>query len=107
MVHLHVFPAKPYQRGERCFRNVSVMADYASLGSPLDPEEVRESERLTRMRIGRPDDREKRLSLPQSVRDVVLGSGEIVCPTYVHIIRFLFHLLLRWLISVFCVFSGG
>nr|XP_010930624.1 protein LAZ1 homolog 1 isoform X1 [Elaeis guineensis]XP_010930625.1 protein LAZ1 homolog 1 isoform X1 [Elaeis guineensis]XP_010930626.1 protein LAZ1 homolog 1 isoform X1 [Elaeis guineensis]XP_019708556.1 protein LAZ1 homolog 1 isoform X1 [Elaeis guineensis]XP_029122492.1 protein LAZ1 homolog 1 isoform X1 [Elaeis guineensis] len=78
VVHLHVFPAKPYQRGERCFRNVSVMADYASLGSPLDPEEVRESGRLTRMRIGRPDDGEKRLSFPQSVRDVVLGSGEIV-----------------------------
>ncbi|KAJ6797385.1 protein LAZ1-like protein 1 [Iris pallida] len=78
VVHLYVFPARPYQRGERCLRNVAVMADYASLGAPLDPEEVKESGRLSRMHIARPDDRERRLSLPQSVRDVVLGSGEIV-----------------------------
>lgn len=78
VVHLKVFPAKPYQRGERSFRNVSVMADYAALGAPPDPEEVRESGRLTRMRSARPDDIEKRLSFPQSVRDVVFGSSEIV-----------------------------
>lgn len=78
VVHLYVFPARPYQRGERCLRNVAVMADYASLGAPPDPEEVKESGRLSRMHIARTDDRERRLSLPQSVRDVVLGSGEIV-----------------------------
>lgn len=78
VVHLYVFPAKPYQRGERCVRNVAVMADYASLGSPPDPEEVRDCERSTRMHLARPGENEKRLSFPQSVRDVVLGSGEIV-----------------------------
>ncbi|XP_058089729.1 protein LAZ1 homolog 1 [Magnolia sinica] len=78
VVHLYVFPAKPYQRGERCIRNVAVMADYASLGAPPDPEEVRDSEKSTRMHLARPDERGKRLSFPQSVRDVVLGSGEIV-----------------------------
>lgn len=78
VVHLYVFPAVPYQRGERCVRNVAVMADYASLDTPPDPEEVRDCERSTRIRLARHDEREKRLNFPQSVRDVVLGSGEIV-----------------------------
>ncbi|XP_077249831.1 organic solute transporter ostalpha protein (DUF300) isoform X2 [Tasmannia lanceolata] len=77
VVHIYVFPAKPYRHGERCLHNVAVMANYASLGTPLDPEEVRDSGRSTRMRLARPDDRNKKLSFPQSVRDVVLGSGEI------------------------------
>ncbi|KAK4747649.1 hypothetical protein SAY87_014235 [Trapa incisa] len=78
IVHLHVFPAVPYKRGERCVRNVAVMADYASLGSPPDPDEVRDCERTTRVRLSRHDEREKRLNFPQSVRDVVVGSGEIM-----------------------------
>lgn len=78
VAHLYAFPAVPYKRGERCVRNVAVMANYASLGSPLDPEEVRDCERITRMRLARLDEREKRLNFPQSVRDVVVGSGEIV-----------------------------
>ncbi|XP_057952461.1 protein LAZ1 homolog 1 [Malania oleifera] len=78
VVHLFVFPAIPYKRGERCVRNVSVMADYASLGAPPDPEEVRDSERRTRIRLARKDEMEKRFNFPQSVRDVVFGSGEII-----------------------------
>ncbi|KAF3445555.1 hypothetical protein FNV43_RR10731 [Rhamnella rubrinervis] len=78
VAHLYVFPAVSYKRGERCVRNVAVMADYASLGSPLDPEEVRDCERTTRIHLARHDEREKRLNFPQSVRDVVLGSGEII-----------------------------
>lgn len=78
IVHFHVFPAVPYKRGERCVRNVAVMTDYASLGTPPDPEEVRDCERTTRVRMSRQDDREKRLNFPQSVRDVVVGSGEII-----------------------------
>ncbi|WOL02359.1 hypothetical protein Cni_G11078 [Canna indica] len=78
VVHLHVFPAKPYRRGERCVPNVAVMTDYASLGTPPDPEEVSDGGRLTRVRVARPDDRERKLSFPQSVRDVLFGSGEIV-----------------------------
>lgn len=78
LVHLKVFPAKPYMRGERCVRNVAVLDDYASLGSSPDPDEVQESARSSRMRFARNDDREKRLSFPQSVRDVVMGSGEIM-----------------------------
>ncbi|MBA0691980.1 hypothetical protein Goari_009578, partial [Gossypium aridum] len=78
VVHLYVFPAVPYKRGERCVRNVAVMTDYASLGTPPDPEEVQDCERTTRMRLDRHYEREKRLNFPQSVRDVVLGSGEII-----------------------------
>lgn len=78
VVHLYVFPAAPYKRGERCVRNVSVMTDYASLDSPPDPEEVKDCERTTRLRVARHDEREKRPKFHQSVRDVVVGSGEIV-----------------------------
>ncbi|EEF36230.1 protein LAZ1 homolog 1 [Ricinus communis] len=78
VVHLYVFPAVPYKRGERCVRNVAVMADYASLGSPPDPEEVQDCERYSRIKLARHDEREKRLNFPQSVRDVVLGSSEII-----------------------------
>lgn len=78
VVHFYVFPAKPYGHGERCVRNVAIMDDYASLGAPPDPEEVIESARHSRMHHTRPDDIERRLSFPQSIRDVVFGSGEIM-----------------------------
>ncbi|CAL5386548.1 unnamed protein product [Camellia sinensis] len=78
VIHFYVFPAVPYKRGERCARNVAVMTDYASLGSPLDPEEIQDSERSTRINLAHHNEREERLSFPQSVRDVVVGSGEII-----------------------------
>lgn len=78
VVHLYVFPAVTYKRGERCVRNVAVMTDYASIGSPPDPEEVQDCERFSKIRLARHDERDKRLNFPQSVRDVILGSGEIV-----------------------------
>lgn len=81
VVHLYVFPAVPYKRGERCVRNVAVMTDYASLGTPPDPEEVHDCERSSPFRFSRPGEREKRPKLHQSVRDVVIGSGEIVRTT--------------------------
>lgn len=77
VVHLKVFPAKPYRRGERSVPNVAVMSDYASLGAP-DPEEVGGIDSLTVLQTP-PGTKDRRLSFPQSVRDVVLGSGEIVC----------------------------
>lgn len=78
VVHLYVFPAVPYKRGERCVRNAAVMDDYAALGSPPDPEEVRDVTKYTRMHLAHHDDAEHRLNFPQSVRDVVVGSGEII-----------------------------
>ncbi|XP_017420101.1 protein LAZ1 homolog 1 isoform X2 [Vigna angularis] len=68
----------PYKRGERCVRDVSVMADYASLGTPPDPAEVQDSESSTRMHLGRHDDMERRMKFTHNVRDVVFGSGEII-----------------------------
>ncbi|KAI3685513.1 hypothetical protein L6452_34761 [Arctium lappa] len=78
VVHLYVYPAVPYKRGERCVRDVSIMSDYASLGAPADPEEVRDCERTPRLRLGCNDERPKRPKLHQSFRDVVIGSGEII-----------------------------
>ncbi|XP_061355467.1 protein LAZ1 homolog 1-like [Gastrolobium bilobum] len=78
VVHLYVFPAVPYKRGERCVRNVAVMANYASLGTAPDPEEIRDSERSTRMRLGGHNEPKKPMKITHSVRDVVVGSGEII-----------------------------
>ncbi|KAK1427173.1 hypothetical protein QVD17_15856 [Tagetes erecta] len=78
VVHLYVFPAAPYKRGERCVRDVSVMTDYASLGAPPDPEEVRDCEKTPRLNIAQHDDKPHRPKFHQSVRDVVFGSGEII-----------------------------
>ncbi|XP_057729897.1 protein LAZ1 homolog 1 isoform X2 [Arachis stenosperma] len=78
VVHLYVFPATPYKRGERCVRNVAVMAEYASLGSPPDPAEVRDAERTPRVHLGRQDEKERRVKFTHNVRDVVVGSGEII-----------------------------
>ncbi|KAG0491240.1 hypothetical protein HPP92_004638 [Vanilla planifolia] len=58
--------------------NVSVMDDYAAIGSPLDPEEVSEGGMLSRMRIARCDDNQRRPSFPESVCDVVFGGSEIM-----------------------------
>lgn len=78
VVHVYVFPAVPYKRGERCVRNVAVMVDYASLGTPPHPDELRDCERSTRVRLAAHDEREKRIKFPRSVGDVVFGSGGIV-----------------------------
>ncbi|KAK4273930.1 hypothetical protein QN277_017230 [Acacia crassicarpa] len=77
VVHLYVFPAVPYKRGERCVRDVAVMDDYASLGALPDPEEVQDSERTPRVWVGRQDERQG-MKFTHSVRDVVVGSGEII-----------------------------
>ncbi|KAJ7978696.1 Protein LAZ1 [Quillaja saponaria] len=45
IVHLYVFPAKPYElMGDRFPGSVSVLGDYASVDCPLDPDEIRDSE---------------------------------------------------------------
>lgn len=102
VVHLYVFPAEPYKRGERCVRNVAVMADYASLGSPPDPEEVRDGQRFTKGRFSpHSEERRQRPRLHQSVRDVVVGSGEIVRSTSLH-----FYSLLSNKILFICMLSN-
>lgn len=80
IVHLYVFPAKPYElMGDRIPGSVSVLGDYASVDSPLDPDEVRDSERPTKLRLPQPVTKAKSgMTIKESVRDVVIGAGEYV-----------------------------
>ncbi|CAH9099279.1 unnamed protein product [Cuscuta epithymum] len=81
MVHLYVFPAKPYeQMGERFPGGVSVLGDYLSADCPIDPEEVRDSERPTKMRLPLHSDvkNSSKTTIRESVRDVVMGAGEYI-----------------------------
>ncbi|CAL9112717.1 unnamed protein product [Musa textilis] len=80
VVHLCVFPAKPYKLMDVCFAGgVSVLGNYASLDCPLDPDEVRDCERPTKLRLPQPDVGTKSTTaIRESVRDVVLGGGEYI-----------------------------
>lgn len=79
IIHLYVFPAKPYEiMGDRFPGTVSVLGDYVS-ADPLDPDEVRDSERPTKLRLPQPDVHPKSgMTIRESVRDVVLGGGEYI-----------------------------
>ncbi|RRT51667.1 hypothetical protein B296_00048519 [Ensete ventricosum] len=79
IIHLYVFPAKPYKLlGDRFPGCVSVLGDYATLDCSLDPDEVRDSERPTKLRFPQPDVDTKTTAIKESVCDVVLGGGEYV-----------------------------
>ncbi|KAF5449062.1 hypothetical protein F2P56_029547 [Juglans regia] len=53
-----------------------VLGDYASADCPLDPDEVRDSERPTKLRLPQPDiEVRSGMTIRESVRDVVLGGG--------------------------------
>nr|AFK39029.1 unknown [Lotus japonicus] len=80
IVHLYVFPAKPYElMGDRHPGSISVLGDY-SADCPLDPDEIRDSERPTKLRLPTTDvDAKSGMTIRESVRDVVIGgSGYIV-----------------------------
>ncbi|PSS11077.1 hypothetical protein CEY00_Acc15350 [Actinidia chinensis var. chinensis] len=70
VVHLYVYPAKPYElMGDR----------YASTVCPLDPDEVRNSERPTKLRLPQPNiDVKSGMTIRESVRDVFVGGGEYI-----------------------------
>ncbi|KAL5788991.1 hypothetical protein ACOSP7_005940 [Xanthoceras sorbifolium] len=77
IVHLYVFPAKPYElMGERFQGSVAVLGDY-SADCPLDPDEIRDSERPTKIRLHQPDvdDVKSGMTIRESVRDVFVGGG--------------------------------
>ncbi|KAJ6365590.1 hypothetical protein OIU76_030382 [Salix suchowensis] len=81
IVHLYVFPAKPYElMGDRFPGSVSVLGDYASVDCPIDPDEIRDSERPTKLRLPQPDiDGRSGMTIKESVQDVVVvGGGFIV-----------------------------
>ncbi|XP_023529679.1 protein LAZ1-like isoform X2 [Cucurbita pepo subsp. pepo] len=80
VIHLYVFPAKPYElMGDRYTGSVSVLGDYASADCPLDPDEIRDSERPTKLRLPQPDvenqDTRMGMTIKESVRDVFVGGG--------------------------------
>lgn len=83
-VHLYVFPAKPYElMGERYTGAVAVLGDYVSADLPVDPEEVRDSERPTKLRLPQPDiDTKSRMTIRESVKDVFIGGGEYVSASF-------------------------
>ncbi|KAJ6739493.1 PROTEIN LAZ1 [Salix koriyanagi] len=80
IVHLYVFPAKPYElMGDRFPGSVSVLGDYASVDCPIDPDEIRDSERPTKLRLPRPDiDGRSGMTIKESVQDVVVGGGGFI-----------------------------
>ncbi|KAG6761918.1 hypothetical protein POTOM_035159 [Populus tomentosa] len=77
IVHLYVFPAKPYElMGDQFPGSVAVLGDYVSVDCPVDPDEVRDSERPTKLRLPQPDiDVRSGMTIKESVRDVVVGGG--------------------------------
>ncbi|XP_076948840.1 protein LAZ1-like [Bidens hawaiensis] len=77
MVHLYVFPSEPYKlMGDLYMGDFSVLGDYASSDCPLDPDEVRDSERPTKLRLPRPkEDVKIKTAIRESVRDVFVGGG--------------------------------
>ncbi|KAK5774750.1 protein LAZ1 isoform X1 [Gossypium arboreum] len=77
VVHLYVFPSKPYElMGDRIPGSVSVLGDYASVDCPLDPDEVRDSERPIKLRLPQPDiEARSGMTIKESVKDVFIGGG--------------------------------
>lgn len=84
VAHLYVFPAKPYELlADQPPGNVSVLGDYASADCPIDPDEVRDSTRPTKLRLPQPDVSAKSVTdIRESVRDIVVGGGEHVSPSH-------------------------
>lgn len=81
VVHLYVYPAKPYElMPDRFPGSVAVLGDYASVDCSIDPDEVWDSERPTKLRLPQPDDDERGpgMTIRESVRDVVIGGGEYI-----------------------------
>ncbi|KAJ6346480.1 hypothetical protein OIU78_009005 [Salix suchowensis] len=80
IVHLYVFPAKPYElMGDWFPGSVAVLGDYVSVDCPVDPDEVRDSERPTKLRLPQPDtDVRSGMTIKESVRDVVVGGGGFI-----------------------------
>ncbi|KAL7609616.1 protein LAZ1 isoform X1 [Lactuca sativa] len=79
LVHIYVFPSEPYTlMGDLFHGDFSVLGDYTS-DCPLDPDEVRDSERPTKLRLPRHDPRVKnKTAIKESVRDVFVGGGEYI-----------------------------
>lgn len=79
VAHLYIFPATPYHDLEGGKdRHVKVLADYAAFDSPLDPEEIRESERPSTVKFFGVDVEKGGTSVKESVHDVLVVGGNHV-----------------------------
>jgi hypothetical protein len=93
VVHLYVFPAKPYELlVNQPPGNISVLGDYVS-SDPVDPYEIKESNRPTKLKLPQlePDERST-TNIKESVREFVVSSGEYVSSIFLSstIISFLY-----------------
>ena len=90
VVHLYVFPSKPYELMGDCIPgSVSVLGDYASVDCPLDPDEVRDSERPTKLRLPQPDiEARSGMTIKESVKDIFIGGGGYVSLQFILIVQF-------------------
>ncbi|KAF0934345.1 hypothetical protein E2562_024832 [Oryza meyeriana var. granulata] len=80
VVHLYVFPAKPYALlgNHHSPGNISVLGDYAA-SDPVDPDEIKDITRPTKLRLPQLEPDEIIVTnVKESVRDFVIGSGEYV-----------------------------
>lgn len=101
VVHLYVFPAKPYLLlgNHRSPENISVLGDYAAT-DPVDPDEIKDISRPTKLRLPQLEPDEIIVTnVKESVRDFVIGSGEyvssckLVLPRFKSILFFYFFTL--------------
>ncbi|CAN6233990.1 unnamed protein product [Urochloa humidicola] len=81
VVHLYVFPAKPYELlGSKQYSpaNISVLEDYAA-SDPVDPDEIKDISRPTKVRLPQLEpDEITATNIKESARDFVVGSGKYV-----------------------------
>ncbi|CAL5055084.1 unnamed protein product [Urochloa decumbens] len=80
VVHLYVFPAKPYELLGKQYSptNISVLGDYAS-SDPVDPDEIKDISRPTKVRLPQLEpDEIIATNIKESARDFVVGSGKYV-----------------------------
>ncbi|CAN6239632.1 unnamed protein product [Urochloa humidicola] len=80
VVHLYVFPAKPYELLGKQYSptNISVLWDYAA-SDPVDPDEIKDISRPTKVKLPQLEpDEIIATNIKKSAKDFVVGSGKIV-----------------------------
>ncbi|KAK8475006.1 hypothetical protein V6N13_117171 [Hibiscus sabdariffa] len=79
IVHLYVFPSKPYELEDPVPGSVSILGDYACVDCPLGPDEVTDGEQPTTPCLPQPDMKARSgMTIKESVKDVFIGGGEYI-----------------------------
>ncbi|CAL5018822.1 unnamed protein product [Urochloa decumbens] len=84
VVHLYVFPAKPYELLGKQYSptNISVLGDYAA-SDPVDPDEIKDISRPTKVRLPQLEpDEIIATNIKESAREFVVGSGKYDISVY-------------------------